>query len=122
MKSQFRALAVTASMFCTAIAFAVAPLPVPSSSLPPMPDDVAEKAFSPTENIPAEPGAKGMAPSTPAAKGKGKDVQVWADKTSKTYHCEGSPSYGKTKAGEYMPEAAAMANGYQGDKGKACTK
>ena len=120
MKSPFRALAVTAGMFCTAMAFAVAPIPVPSSSLPPVPDDVAEKAFEPTESAPAKAGTQKAAPATPAAKGG--QGQVWADKASKTYHCEGSPSYGKTKAGEYMPEAAAMANGYQGDKGKACTK
>lgn len=120
MKSQLRALAVTAGMFCTATAFAVAPLPVPSSSLPPMPDDVAEKAFSPTEKIPAEPGAKGTAPSTPATKGK--DVQVWVDETSKTYHCEGSTPYGKTKAGAYMSEAEARAKGNRADHGKACAK
>ena len=87
-----------------------------------MPDDVAEKAFSATEKIPVQTGAKGTAPAlaTPAAKGR--DVQVWADKTSKTYHCEGSASYGKTKSGEYMSENAAMVNGYQESHGKACAK
>lgn len=120
MKFQLHALAVTAGMFCAAIAFAQAPLPVPTPSLPPMPDDVVEKAFAPTEKTPAEPGAKMAAPAMAATKGG--HGQVWADKTSKTYHCEGSMSYGKTKDGEYMTETAAMGNGYQGYKGKACAK
>jgi hypothetical protein len=54
-----------------------------------------------------------------AAGGAGK---VWVNSSSKTYHCEGSKFYGKTKTGEYMAEADAKAKGNHAVKGKACAK
>ncbi len=64
--------------------------------------------------------AKTAAPTAAAAGGG--NGKVWVNTPSKTYHCEGSQYYGKTKAGEYMTEADAKAKGNHADHGKACTK
>ncbi len=50
----------------------------------------------------------------------GGNGQVWVNTASKVYHCEGTKYYGKTKAGSYMTETAAIAAGNHADHGKAC--
>jgi hypothetical protein len=56
-----------------------------------------------------------------AASGGGAGT-VWVNASSKTYHCEGSKFYGKTKSGAYMTEAEAKSKGKHAVKGKACAK
>jgi hypothetical protein len=45
---------------------------------------------------------------------------VWVNTASGVYHCPGSRYYGKTKAGEYMAEAAAEASGNRAAYGQSC--
>lgn len=58
--------------------------------------------------------------STVAAPGGG-NGQVWVNSGSKVYHCPGTRWYGKTKHGEYMPEAQARSQGDRPDHGKSCS-
>jgi len=41
---------------------------------------------------------------------------VWVNTSSKVYHREGDPWYGKTKAGKFMNEPDAIAAGFHAAK------
>ena len=78
-----------------------------------------------TQNAPVR--SAGPAPvsaatrATPSAAG-GTGGQVWVNSASKVYHCQGDQAYGKTKAGSYMTEAAAKAEGDRPSRGKVCSQ
>ena len=45
---------------------------------------------------------------------------VWVNTRSGVYHCPGSSSYGTSRQGRYMPEAAAVRGGFKPAKGRSC--
>ena len=125
MKSQLRVLAVTVGLFCAATGFAQTATPAAkasaSVSAPAVPAaKTPATPAAPMAKTGATSAAKTAAPTTAAAGGG--DGKVWVNTKSKTYHCEGTKFYGKTKVGEYMTEADAKAKGNHADHGKACAK
>ena len=64
--------------------------------------------------------AKPAPAATPAAGGGAGQVWVNTGSKTKTYHCEGSKWYGKTKEGKYMSAADAQAAGYHAAKNEKC--
>jgi len=75
-------------------------------------------ATAPTPAAPPPQAAPTTAGGTNAPPGG--SGQVWVNTASKVYHCPGTRWYGKTKAGTFMPEAQARAQGDKPAYGKSC--
>ena len=85
-------------------------------------DTAAPSATAPATGAVAGPEAALSKPIAPAqtARGAPGAGQVWVNTASKVYHCPGDRWYGKTKAGEYMPESQAKSSGFRPDHNRAC--
>lgn len=87
------------------------------------PPDATKKAgtmpAATTAAAPKKTGASAMTAQTPPGPG-----YVWVNKSSKVFHREGTQYFGKTKNGEFMKEADAVAAGYReaGKGGAASAK
>jgi hypothetical protein len=78
------------------------------------PTTTAPTTNAPTTTAPAKPTGTQSAPGG----GPGK---VWVNTASHVYHCPNDQYYGKTKQGEYMSEADAIAKGNRASHGKPCS-
>lgn len=81
----------------------------------------ASSAASAASTASAKAAPKASASAMAEAPGGG-EGKVWVNSKPKTYHCQGTEHYGKTKGGEYMTEADAKAKGAYANHGKACGK
>ncbi len=73
-------------------------------------EPAARADAKPTAKPTAKPGSGSTARTAGNAAAPGAD-KVWVNTASKVYHCAGTRYYGKTKAGQYMTQAEAMAGG-----------
>jgi hypothetical protein len=80
----------------------------------------APASASPQTSTAAKPARTSTA--TMAQAPGGGPGMVWVNTKSKVYHCSGDAYYGKTKAGKYVSEDAAKAEGDRADNNKPCAK
>lgn len=97
----------------SAPAAATTPAAAPGSAPPPA-STPAAPVTPPKPTTPPKPAAATAPTSASEAAAQATcptGLVVWVNRSSKVYHFKGNKSYGTTKAGTYMCEAAAMAAG-----------
>ena len=95
----------------------IAPTPAPTTAAPaPTPPSAPAVKPTPTVATPSPAGAGQFQTEAQAKSHCPADLVVWANLTSKIYHFAGHKSYGTTKAGSYMCEKEATAQGFRASR------
>ncbi len=92
------------------------PVAIPAPTVPTVPQP------APVNRLPTTAPPVARAPTAPKSApvlGGGNGL-VWVNKSTKVFHCQGDRWYGRTKSGEYMTQAAALAKGDHPEHGKRC--
>jgi hypothetical protein len=96
---------------------AATPPPAPTTAAPaPAPPSTPAVKPSPTLATPSPAGAGQFQTEAQAKSQCPTDLVVWVNLASKIYHFAGYKSYGTTKAGAYMCEKEAAAQGFRASK------
>ena len=96
---------------------AATPPPTPTTAAPaPAPPSTPAVKPSPTLATPSPAGAGQFQTEAQAKSQCPTDLVVWVNLASKIYHFAGYKSYGTTKAGAYMCEKEAAAQGFRASK------
>jgi hypothetical protein len=102
-----------------AVALPTPPAPVPTpapTTAAPAPTPPSTPAIKPSPTVTTPVGAGQFQTEAQAKSQCPADLVVWVNHTSKIYHFAGHKSYGTTKAGAYMCEKEATAQGFRASK------
>jgi hypothetical protein len=102
-----------------AVALPTPPAPVPTpapTTAAPAPTPPSTPAIKPSPTVTTPAGAGQFQTEAQAKSQCPADLVVWVNLTSKIYHFAGHKSYGTTKAGAYMCEKEATAQGFRASK------
>ncbi|MGI4758919.1 MAG: DUF3761 domain-containing protein [Janthinobacterium lividum] len=101
---------------------AARPAAVPEPTATPAPSARQTSTASAGNGVQTSSNTRRTPLSQEAAAAGGGPGQVWVNTASKVYHCPGTAYYGKTKAGKYLSEDAAKAEGDRANGGKLCAR